>query len=331
VVSGILYRLLFDETEPQKIFAANTTGGVFLSYNCGMTWSLVETEPASPQVSSLVIGKAGKVHAGSFENGILTSHDGGAIWSPGIDADLAQFVANFISLDPANPRTIYAATSSQGVLKSTNRGETWKRMNQGLGGNLTALSIIVDPKDPDTLYLGTISDGVYFSENGAESWQPLGCGMHHELVIALTTDAIDHRTVYAGVEGGGVYQLRRQPKNLAAGKDHDNDGTISLIEEYMGLDPLSPNPPGIYYPTLDPVTSDHGLVWQENPLPTGINATPQWSPNLRDWYSSGQGPSGPGPNIIMFDLGFDTSGNRLKEARIAGSGSKQFLRLSLIR
>lgn len=328
---GILYRLLFDPSDPRTIYAGGSEGGIFISTDRGDTWSPAPSDPAGVEVSTFAPGANGAVHAATFQSGLLTTRDHGQSWTPGIDGGLTQFVANFVALDPADPRTIYVASSNEGVLKSTNGGFTWTRMNTGLEGNLTALAIIVDPEDPDVIYLGTISDGVYVSEDAGDSWSPLRTGMFHEIVIALTTDAADHRTVYAGVEGGGTYQIRRGPKALSPDKDFDKDGIITIVEEYMGLDPLTPNRPGLYQGRFDRETGRYALRWQEAVPSTGITAVPEWSPNLVDWYASGDGPGGTGPLIVVSDLGVHPAGIRVREAYLTAGGGTRFLRLSLSR
>lgn len=335
VLSGendILAALHPDRDHPGRVFAGGINGTVMVSEDEGETWQDRTPEEGGLNVLKFVSGAGGMVHMATYNRGVVSSSDAGRTWTASIDPDLATFVGNFVGIDPADPRTVYVATSQQGVLKSVDGGVHWKRMNQGLGSHLTALCLLVDPLDPDTIYVGTTTGGVFVSENGGESWVSLAGGMFHELIIALTVDAADHRTVYAGVEGGGVYRMRREAKALAGDKDHDKDGIRTLVEEYMGLDPLTPNPPGMHFGTLGPGRDRFELRWQRAPVaPDGISAELQWSPNLRDWYGGGDGPGGSGPELPIEDLGIQADGFGHLRAWSPLEGGSRFLRLRLRR
>jgi hypothetical protein len=52
---------------------------------------------------------------------------------------------------------------------------------------------------------------VFVSDNGGYSWSPLSNGLYNGIVTALAADPITPGVVYAGTEGGGVFQIRRTP------------------------------------------------------------------------------------------------------------------------
>ena len=67
-------------------------------------------------------------------------------------------------------------------------------------------SLVLDPTT-GRLYVGTFRNGVYTSANGGASWHRLDAGLRIMHIRSLQL-APDGRTLYAGVEGGGVVSLR---------------------------------------------------------------------------------------------------------------------------
>jgi photosystem II stability/assembly factor-like uncharacterized protein len=71
------------------------------------------------------------------------------------------------------------------------------------------LDLEIDPVSPDTVYAGSARGGLFVSDNGGATWAPLGTGLFNRTITRIVVDALDHRTVYVGTEGGGVFRLVR--------------------------------------------------------------------------------------------------------------------------
>jgi hypothetical protein len=95
-------------------------------------------------------------HAGTEDDGVFKSTNGGGSWS-GVN------FPGFPVFDPVTPTALYAGT----VFQSTNSGGSWNAVNTGLIDNaLTVHALVIDPITPSILYAGT-SAGVFSIQQGA--------------------------------------------------------------------------------------------------------------------------------------------------------------------
>ncbi len=181
-----------DPADPSRIVIG--TGSMILkSEDRGVTWvrSTVGTNPNFlPEVNCLIADPTNPavLYACSgtvFGQGVLKSVDGGTTFRlASHDLDFAN--VGSIAVDPAAPRTLYAAVPSDspssppgptGVVKSTDGGATWKTSNTGLPLSREAVRRVV-VAGPGVLYalLGsgfTPSGEVWRSRDGAATWSAL--------------------------------------------------------------------------------------------------------------------------------------------------------------
>jgi hypothetical protein len=96
--------------------------------------------------------------------GIYLSEDGGKNWRRVLDRD--QHVYD-VTIDPRDPRKLYAAGFESSAWKSDNRGETWTRI---AGFNFKwGHRVIPDPEDPQSIYITTFGGGVWHGSVNGES------------------------------------------------------------------------------------------------------------------------------------------------------------------
>ena len=172
--------------------------GIFKSTDGGRTWQHVGL-PDIQQVGRLVVHPTdpgivfvagmGHPYGPNEERGVFRTTNGGRSW------DKVLYVnhntgASQVEIDPADPRTVYAALwehregpwengsfsgPNTGLYKSVDGGSTWRRLSQGLpaadrGGQYI---FAVAPSNPRRLYAlvgGRSTAGVYRSEDGGETW-----------------------------------------------------------------------------------------------------------------------------------------------------------------
>ncbi|MFQ6030841.1 MAG: WD40/YVTN/BNR-like repeat-containing protein [Dehalococcoidia bacterium] len=99
----------------------------------------------------------------------------------------------------ANPMTLLVGTVGQGVMRSTDSGETWRRVGigQGLHSDALVRSLVSHPTHPEIVFAGT-DQGLYHSDDAGEKWQKMDSPLSPYCVWALTIDAGDPQTMYAG-------------------------------------------------------------------------------------------------------------------------------------
>ncbi len=135
-------------------------------------------------------------------NGLYKSTNGGSTWSIK-NAGLARPIYGYaLTIDPANPATLYLGTAFDGIYKSTNRAEdTWS--------NIGLYSQFIWDLDANgsQVYAGTGGNGLQASSDGGGNWATRNSGIFGTNVTGLVSF---NGMLYAGVNGGGVYASGNQ-------------------------------------------------------------------------------------------------------------------------
>lgn len=149
--------------------------GVYKSTDQGRTWvnvglaatrqiSAVRIHPSNPDV--VYVAAQGDRWKGTSDRGIYRTTDGGATWTLVLAGANATSGASDLSMDPSNPRILYAAFwdhqrtpwyvrsggAGSGIWKSTDGGATWTRLTQGLPALMGKIGVAVSPANPDRVY-----------------------------------------------------------------------------------------------------------------------------------------------------------------------------------
>src|ERR1035437_11057677 len=140
------------------------------------------------------------IYVGAASGGVWKSTNGGTTYKPVFDKMTAQSIGA-ITIDPKNPKTIWAGTGESwtrnsvsvgdGIYKSTDGGENWT--NMGLKESERIAKILIDPNDGNTVYacvpgkLWSDSEdrGLYKTTDGGTTWNKIlkgpnlstGCSM----------------------------------------------------------------------------------------------------------------------------------------------------------
>jgi photosystem II stability/assembly factor-like uncharacterized protein len=174
--------------------------GVYKSTDRGRTWmhmGLAETRHIAkvrvhPHDPDLVyVAAPGHAHGPNRERGVYRSRDGGKNWEQVLfrseDAGAID-----LSIDPHNPRILYAAFwearrlphtfisggEGSGIFKSTDGGDTWSEISRNPGlptGLLGKIGIVASPARAGRVWaIVEAEDGALFrSDDGGEHWQRL--------------------------------------------------------------------------------------------------------------------------------------------------------------
>lgn len=139
------------------------------------------------------------LYAGTEDEGVLKSVDGGATWtSSGLAGEL---VFAPVVQPGTSCAVLFAATWGAGVQKSTDGGSTWNAASNGLPNNVNLQFIIADPAG--TLFAAA-TDGVFRSGDGGATWTQRGFGDRDVVYLALDPD--NSSRIYAGTWGDGIYR-----------------------------------------------------------------------------------------------------------------------------
>ena len=172
--------------------------GVYRSTDAGKTWKHLGLEdtrhigririhPNNPDI--VYVAALGHAFGPNEQRGVFRSTDGGDTWEQVLfkseDAGAVD-----LSMDPANPRILYAAVwqvrrnswtinsggPDCGLYKSTDGGDTWTEIsdNPGLPSGIKGrIGVAVSPAKPGRVWATIESEecGIYRSEDAGATWQ----------------------------------------------------------------------------------------------------------------------------------------------------------------
>ena len=177
--SNVVPRVLTaDPHAPGRAFAGLLNGPILRTIDGGTTWSPVFT--GTFPVTSIVIDPSNSDNvyastlAGSYRS---TSRGDNGSWSSMLPAG-----AWGLAIDPANPRTLYAATNGNGVWTSSDAGTSWHELADVLP--FVAFSLALDSSPAHTIIAGTTQGIWERSSADGSTWQQTG--LPHRMVFSIT-------------------------------------------------------------------------------------------------------------------------------------------------
>ncbi len=189
---------------PNIVYVAHSSGGLFKSTNGGITFdSIFDHEntisigaialaPNNPEVVYVGTGEGTGRNSASFGDGIYKSSDGGKSWRHLGLTDTERF--SRIAVSSLNPEIVYAAAMGhewgpnheRGLYRSNDGGNTWKQILY-VNDTTGAGDVSLDPTNPNIVYAGMYDymrqpwyfrsggpgSGLYRSSDGGETWVKL--------------------------------------------------------------------------------------------------------------------------------------------------------------
>ncbi|HEX3724536.1 MAG TPA: glycosyl hydrolase, partial [Nitrolancea sp.] len=229
--------------------------GVYKSTDGGQTWSnvglsntraiaKVRVHPHNPDL--VYVAALGHVWGPNPERGVYRSKDGGKNWEQ-ILFRSEKAGAIDLSMDPHNPRILYATTweaqrypyklnsggEGSGIFKSTDGGDSWTEITRNPGlptGVLGKIGISVSPAQTNRVYaiVEAIDGAVFRSDDGGAHWQRLSeeGGLrwrawyyHHIFADPQNADTVWvlNGNCYKSIDGGKTFSKVATPH----GDNHD--------------------------------------------------------------------------------------------------------------
>ncbi len=166
-----IHALAFDSTG-QKLYAA-TDKGLFTKVNGSTQWAAV-TATGLPSASFTALAfepdAAKVVYAGTEDQGVYASNDGGSSWAAASKGLPQGMRVNDLSLDPVQHQ-LWVVTSG-GAYRSADHGASWQPFNTGLPATIIVNTIVPASTIGGTtglLYMGT-NHGLFLSHDSGAHW-----------------------------------------------------------------------------------------------------------------------------------------------------------------
>lgn len=188
-------------------------GGVFKSVNRGEQW---QQKTAIPTVAGVkTFGGANvttfavdpqdhlAIYAGTRENGMFYSYDGGESWQQSKDKAANSGFVSAIRVDRTNKCVIYLATGNR-ILKSTDCNRTFEPIYNDAAPTTFVSALAINPFQANLLYAGTTKGALIKSSDGGNSWSIQG--NLNAQIIDLAVDPRNSSFLYVAVKGKGVWR-----------------------------------------------------------------------------------------------------------------------------
>jgi photosystem II stability/assembly factor-like uncharacterized protein len=270
VVGGRIDDFAVVEANPDVIYVATASGGVWKSSDGALTWQpifehtgamsigAITVSQTNPSVVWVGTGEPNNRQSSSWGDGVYKSVDAGATFTKMGLADSHHI--GRIQIDPRNPNVVYVAAlghlwgpnEERGLYKTTDGGKSWMRVlfiNQDTG----VVDVKLDPRNPDTIFAaayerrrtpfgfngGGPDSALYKSSDGGATWKKLTKGLPSGGDIGRIGISIyfrDSAIMYAQVQhaDGGLYRS----------EDHG--------ETWVKMSNVDPNPPYFSNVFIDP-------------------------------------------------------------------------------
>ena len=277
--SGRVVSIAPHPTNPDIVYIASASGGIWKTVDQGATWQpltdelsvlnhgFVALDPSNPD--RVYIG-TGEWTTGSSGDGIFRSEDGGQTWERIATTAEVGTRCSGLAVAPGLPNVIHH-TGNAGYQRSTDGGLSWTTT---LAGNASSLQI--HPTNPGILYVALAGDGIYRSTDLGTSFTKLTDGLPESgfgrIVLAISRS--DPNRLYAAfTSGGDVLGTYRTDNGGDTWSELVNAPNFARPQAwydcFVSVDPTDPNTvyAGGVFPTYGEAgvtrSTDGGQTWTD--------------------------------------------------------------------
>ncbi|MDP3985358.1 MAG: hypothetical protein Q8P82_01215 [bacterium] len=253
-------------------------GGIWKSGNQGEEWQMKKVWPTAKgiqsiggmNITSITLDSQDHlaVYAGTTDNGLMYSYDGGESWQQA-RSPLASGRVTSVSVDAKNKCTIYV-TMGPRVWKTTDCNRTYTAVYFETRTDVIMTQVEVDWFNSSVVYAATSSGDVLKSTDSGANWASVQ--RFENRVVKIFVDQFDSRTVYVGLKDNGIWKTTDGGATWVAMNDglreYDRGrGLVTIAGDAVTRNTLLI---ATRYGILR--TTDGGVTWQPLNLPTPPNS-----------------------------------------------------------
>jgi photosystem II stability/assembly factor-like uncharacterized protein len=338
--SGRITAIAPSPSDPNTIYIASASGGVWKTTNAGGAWTPLTDHQATLNMGAIAVAPSNPnvIYAGTGEDtlgpsklaisrdniyyglGVLKSTDAGATWTlEGATQFYRRSIARIV-IDPTNANVVYVAVGNvstnglpgnTGIWKSTDGGATWTDTTATISTTAAFTDLAMSPDNNQVLYAavgsdaGNTANGLYVTTNGGASWAsvvnfPRGTFDNNLGRTLLAIAPGSSQTIYASIAHSGANATLYRMM-----KSVDGGTTWSILgntPEYMfGF--------GDYNDALAVDPADPNDVFAAGS--PGAGTVIRSTDGGNSWVDISSDSTGYGPHVDQHALVFDASGKLL--------------------
>jgi photosystem II stability/assembly factor-like uncharacterized protein len=290
-VSGRVSQIAVFPDDGNHYLIAEASGGIWLTYNNGTTWTSVfdtygsysigtiTIDPKNPSIVWAGTGENNNQRSVSYGDGVYRSEDGGRSWR-NVGLKKTEHIARII-VDPRDSNVVYVAApgplwkggGERGLYKTTDGGKTWSASLIKVGEYTGCSDVVMDPRNPDVLlaathqrqrrYFGMIHGGpesaIWRTIDAGKTWTKVGGGIPAGDLgrIGMNYAPSNPNIIYAMVEApdgrGGLF---RSTDNGVTWERRNPSDTQGQYYAKVQVDPA--NADRVYIHNVNIMVSDDG-------------------------------------------------------------------------
>jgi|GEM_PF-3959651 len=263
--SWVVDAVVVDPSNPQTVYVSSLNSGLWKSADGGTSWGYIGEGLPGGYIRDVAIdpSDAQTLYVGVF-GGVYKTTSGGASWQKASQGMPANTYVFYLTMDPSNPRTIYAQSSTGALFKTADGGASWTQIHPGKASFYKTLAI--DSRNPRVLYFasaptpGKNDAGIYKSADGGASWTMIQEGID---ASSLVIDPTSSQTLYAGASGGVYRSVDGGASWTRTHSDTLYVGAQRMTIRFLRIDPSSPQVIYAGAPNAIYKSANGGTAWAE--------------------------------------------------------------------